>query len=153
MNTYGSLEKGDFTHHQGVSADGYQINNLSTASVAGAATNVLATTLIPSHGFSNIVTTSSGSLVYRLDTPNMSGLRKTIQVAALVNTSSPALLYAGSTAFEACFVSVNANTSNSMATMYQGAVLELLSVSTNKWIVLSNCTAASTAITTFSSST
>lgn len=153
MNTLGSYTaKEDVTHFVGVFADGFGINNLSTVSVTGTTFNTGVPTL-SNHGYDAIVTTATSNVIFQLDIPYVVGVRKVLHCATLANTSIPALVYAGSTAFEACFLTVAGNTSNSMATLYKGAVLELLAVSTNKWLVTGNCTAGSTAPVSFSSST
>lgn len=153
MNTLGSFTaKEDVTHYKGVMADGIGINNLSTASVTGTTFNT-GTPTLTNYGYSAIVTTATSNVIFQLDIPYVVGIHKIIHCAALANTSIPALVYAGSTAFEACFLTVAGNTSNSLATMYKGSVLHLLSISTNDWLVLSNATAGSTAPVSFSSST
>lgn len=154
MNNYGSFTaKEDLTHHKGISAEGYQIHNLTTTPVTPTSVN-LATPNISNFGYTNVsLVTASSNSIFQLDLPYISGLRKTLHCASLAATSMPAKVYAGSTAFEACFLSVAGNTSNSLATMYQGSVLELLAISTNKWLVTSNCTAGSTTPVSFSSST
>lgn len=153
MNNLGSFTfKTDMTHNKGLSAEGYAIDNLSTSAVSPTSYNT-ATATLKNFGYSAIVTATSTLTIWQLDVPYISGLRKTIHCTGLAATSTPALVYAGSTAFEACFLSVAGNTSNSMATMYQGSVLELLAISTNKWLVTSNCTAGSTVAVSFTSST
>lgn len=152
MNTLGSFTaKEDVTHHKGVMAEGFGVHNLSTTPVTGTTYNV-ATANLTNFGYSQVTVSATGANVYQLDIPMVVGLRKTIHCLTTYSTAA-ALVYAGSTAFEACFLTAASNTSNSLATMYRGTVLELLAVSTNKWLVTGNCTAGSTVAASFSSST
>ena len=152
MNTLGSFEKKeDFTHYKGMSADGYSINNMSTTPITPTSL-YLGVANVVNYGYSNVsIATASSNNVFQLDTPII-GLRKTLHCASLAATSMPSLVYAG-TIGDVCFLSAAGNTSNSLATMYQGSVLELLAISTAKWLVTANCTAGSTVAVSFSSST
>jgi len=152
MNVLGSFtQKEDFTHHKGMSADGYQINNMSTTPVT-ASSVYLATPNIVNYGYTNVgIATASSNATYQLDVPII-GVRKILHCASLAATSMPAYVYAGNIT-ETCFLTAAGNTSNGLATMYQGTVLELLAISTNKWLVTSNCTAGSTVAVSFTSST
>ena len=154
MNLLGSFKDGNYmTHHRGMSAEGFQVRNLSTVAPTPTSVN-LATPNIRSHGYTNVsIATASSNAIFQLDLPYLSGIRKTLHCASLAATSMPAYVYAGSTAFEACFLSAAGNTSNTMITMYKGCIVDLISISTNKWLVLSNCTAGSTTPASFSSST
>jgi hypothetical protein len=152
MNIYGSFTaESDFTHNQAYKGKTFALDGLSTASPSPTTYNT-GTPNISNSGYTAIATTTA-PVIFQLDIPYMAGLKKTIHCASLANTSTPALVYAGSTAFEACFLSVAGNTSNSMATMYVGSVLELFAISTAKWLVTGNCTAGSTVAVSFSSST